>query len=474
MVTEAADVATARVAGGWGCSRIGVRAPRMNSRGELVVTRVAEGDTGAATLGVLIVDGQPAALVTWVAQQMSAQRDAFIDALVLVTRAEIRSLDHDARMVDLLTASITENVVAAIHFLEHGSAEQDVEAPSAALVYACALAQRDVPLSALIRAYRIGHNRFVDQAIAVLATHPSQAESLSAAALFVHRSALWIDRICDQVGQAYERERDRWVSSRSGLRQHWVTQVLEGGPVDIGRAEDAVNYRFDRWHVGAVMWADDHVAARDVGALLDDAHAVIGDRLKALGPALMVPTDEREARLWWPVTDHGVDCGDAVTAALLDAGMAVRLAFGTPGWGVDGFRRTLQEAERAHVVAQAGAAGDPTRRVVPYAAVAPVALMAGHPAELRRFVGAVLGELATDDERNGWLRDTLREFLARNRSYAATAEALFLHRNTIQYRVAQALDKCGATLDDPDFVVQIQIALMACRWLGRSVLTVEP
>lgn len=414
-----------------------------------------------------MADAQPGASVTWLAQRMSAQRDAFINALVSATRAQIRSLDHDARMVDLLTASITENVIAAIHFLEHGREEGEVEAPSAAFVYARALAQRDVPLSALIRAYRIGHNRFVDEAIAVLATHGSQAESLAAAAEFVHRSALWIDRICDQVGQAYERERDRWVSSRGGLRQHWVTQVLDGSPVDIGRAEDALEYRFDRWHVGAVMWADDHVTASDLGALVDDVRAVVGDQLQALGPALMVPTDEREARLWWPVAD------DAVADVVVEAGTPVRLAFGTAGRGVDGFRRTWQEAARAQLVAQAGG-GDPARRVVAYAAVAPVALMADHPAELRRFVGAVLGELATDDERNGWLRDTLREFLARNRSYAATAEAMFLHRNTIQYRVTQALDKCGATLDDPDVVVQVQIALLACRWLGRSVLTVAP
>jgi DNA-binding PucR family transcriptional regulator len=405
---------------------------------------------------------------------MSARRDAFIDALVVATRTQIRSLDHDARMVDLLTASITENVVAAIHFVEHGGAEEDVEAPSAALVYARALAQRDVPLSALIRAYRIGHNRFVDEAMSVLATHESPTESLSAAAELVHQSALWIDHICDQVGRAYERERDRWVSSRSGLRQHWVTQVLEGGPVDIGRAEDALRYRFDRWHVGAVIWADGDVPARDLGALVDDARAVVAEQLKALGPALLVPTDEREARLWWPVAGPAVQGGDDVAKALIEAGVAARLAFGTPGHGVDGFRRTVQEAQRAYLVAQAGPVGDPSRRVVSYAAVAPVALMVDHRAELRRFVGAVLGELATDDERNGWLRDTLREFLARNRSYAATAEALFLHRNTIQYRVAQALDKCGSSLDDPDFVVQVQIALLVCRWLGSWVLTAEP
>jgi DNA-binding PucR family transcriptional regulator len=34
----------------------------------------------------------------------------------------------------------------------------------------------------------------------------------------------------------------------------------------------------------------------------------------------------------------------------------------------------------------------------------------------------------------------LREFLSRNRIYVATADAMLLHRNTIQYRMAQAME----------------------------------
>jgi hypothetical protein len=47
---------------------------------------------------------------------------------------------------------------------------------------------------------------------------------------------------------------------------------------------------------------------------------------------------------------------------------------------------------------------------------------------LRRFTGDVLGDLGIDDERSQWLRDTLREFLARNRSYVATADAMYRRR----------------------------------------------
>jgi len=146
----------------------------------------------------------------------------------------------------------------------------------------------------------------------------------------------------------------------------------------------------------------------------------------------------------------------------------VRLAVGAPGEGLEGFRRTLRRAELSRAVALAG--GERSASVVFYQEVAPVALMAEDFGELQLLVSRVLGDLAVDNERNGWLRETLREFLARNRSFAATAEAMFLHRNTIQYRVAQAMELCGHSFDDPDAMLDVQIALMVCRWMGSAVL----
>jgi DNA-binding PucR family transcriptional regulator len=96
--------------------------------------------------------------------------------------------------------------------------------------------------------------------------------------------------------------------------------------------------------------------------------------------------------------------------------------------------------------------------------------MASDMDELRRFIADALGELAVDDERNKWLRKTLREFLARNRSYVATADATILHRNTIQYRVAQAMELCGPSFDDPHTVFKVQMALEVCRWMAPGVL----
>jgi DNA-binding PucR family transcriptional regulator len=70
--------------------------------------------------------------------------------------------------------------------------------------------------------------------------------------------------------------------------------------------------------------------------------------------------------------------------------------------------------------------------------------MAGDVDEFRRFVTEVPGDLGVDHERNEWLPDTLREFLACNHSFVATADAMILYRNTIQYRVVDVIELCCA------------------------------
>jgi DNA-binding PucR family transcriptional regulator len=201
--------------------------------------------------------------------------------------------------------------------------------------------------------------------------------------------------------------------------------------------------------------------------LFDQVMALLATELGAVARP-MVPTDEREARMWFSVRANAVLDAARVRTALESSGLRVRLAAGDAEEGLDGFRLSLLQAERVKAVALAGTRR--SERVVVYGDLAPLALMAGDLDGMRRFAVRVLGELATDCDRNDRLRETLREFLARNRSYAATAEALFLHRNTIQYRVAQALESCGHNLDDPEAVLNVQLALLVCRWLSPAVL----
>ena len=235
-----------------------------------------------------------------------------------------------------------------------------------------------------------------------------------------------------------------------------------------------MRYRLDAKHVAAVVWADTAVPAGDVVSLFDQVRCLLalelGPEFGPAGSSLMVPTDEREARLW--ISVGRVPDPLRLRAAFESAGIRARLACGRAGDGLRGFRASLKQAELVKTVAFAGG-GRPGARVVFYDDVAPVALMAGDVDALRHFVIEVLGDLSVADERNEWLRETLREFLARNRSYVATAEAMILHRNTIQYRVTQAMELCGQSFDDPDAVFKVQVALEACRWMAPAVLRAQ-
>src|SRR5262249_19298062 len=164
-----------------------------------------------------------------IARQMNMLRDDFIPELFDTMQAEIRGLSHDARMLDLWKASLTESFDAGIDFLERGMPEHLPEAPAAALAYARAAAQRDVPLSALVRAHRIGHARFLEVAMGFVSLL-EPAQRVPTITDLVNRAHRFIDLVADQLTIAYEQEHDRWVSRRGGLEQRWVSEVLAGGP----------------------------------------------------------------------------------------------------------------------------------------------------------------------------------------------------------------------------------------------------
>jgi len=135
---------------------------------------------------------------------------------------------------------------------------------------------------------------------------------------------------------------------------------------------------------------------------------------------------------------------------------------------VEGFRRTYRQALSAQSVALAAR---PTRiRVTHFVDVAPVAMMCNDMESAREWVGETLGPLAIDSERHERLRETARVFLLTGGSYTATADQLFLHRNTAQYRVQKAEELRGRPLREGR--LDVELALLACHWLGTAVLQV--
>ena len=113
---------------------------------------------------------------------------------------EIPLLRSDKQLLTLLDASVRENVATLLHVLEHGIDLENVHVPVAAAEYARRLAQRGIPIVALLRAYRIGSTRFQDWCLEELGRRTDDASVVSAAGLRIADvTAAYIDRVSEQI-----------------------------------------------------------------------------------------------------------------------------------------------------------------------------------------------------------------------------------------------------------------------------------
>jgi hypothetical protein len=69
---------------------------------------------------------------------------------------EIPQLREDKPVLALLASSVDSNVETCLQIMRHQIDLSAVQAPAAAVEYARRLAQRGTPLTALLRAYRVG------------------------------------------------------------------------------------------------------------------------------------------------------------------------------------------------------------------------------------------------------------------------------------------------------------------------------
>src|SRR5258707_3095345 len=137
------------------------------------------------------------------------------DIYGLIVR-EIPLLRSDKQVLALLEASVAENVATLLHVLEHGIDLENVHVPVAAAEYARRLAQRRIPIVALLRAYRIGSTRFQDWCLEELGRRTDDGSGVSAAGLRIADvTAAYIDRVSEQLVLGYEAERENWLLNLS-------------------------------------------------------------------------------------------------------------------------------------------------------------------------------------------------------------------------------------------------------------------
>jgi PucR family transcriptional regulator, purine catabolism regulatory protein len=135
------------------------------------------------------------------------------------------------------------------------------------------------------------------------------------------------------------------------------------------------------------------------------------------------------------------------------------VGIGRVGCGVAGIRKSFREAEHALSIAQRLLGGNRSTAFDELRVYRLLFPLAG-TGELRSFYEETLGSLVEyDAKHSGELVKTVEVFFANDGNLQRAADALFLHRNTLAYRLERIEDISGLSLHDPEDRLCLQLAL---------------
>ena len=373
------------------------------------------------------------------------------------TIPELAATEDGELMTDLL-ASAEANLRQVLWVLKRGAGVDEVRLPPEAAAFMRANVRRGIPLPAELRAYRLGHAWLWDRwarALQERIADPDEllaAQETSSACIFAY-----IDRVSDELVEEYGTERERMMRGAAQLRAETVRAILAREPLDEETLPGRLGYDVRRTHVAMRVSSGTSEIRGLERAALEAAAAL------APGEPLVVPSGAASLDVW----AGSYEPLDTRALERYEPPEGVRVAFGRPGRGLDGFRRSHREAVQAARVASLAGSGDGA--VVDYAQVELVSLLACDLPRAREFVASRLGPLAAPGEPTQRLRETLRVFLAMGGRSARAAKELYVHQNTVAYRIKRAEELLGRRVtEDP---VELICALTLADTLGPAVLS---
>ena len=382
---------------------------------------------------------------------------------------EIRSLDVDRAFIDLLRASVDANTKTITHILINDIPIERLQPTTAAVEYALRLAQRDIPANSLVRAYNVGKDDFIGEIFPDVQALDCSAEDKFA--VLQHMSSVvgrYIDWISQYVFEVYEKERERWISTQGNVRASLIHDVLGRRTVTAREFERETGYRLGGHHIGMIVWSTRTDPAPDELRMLAQVVSKMAVAARCSGPPLVTAVDRETAWVWLPFVARPSGLDMQEMQRIVGQARSCRASLGLSGVGVDGFRRTHDQAQAARrVVVTSGE----TTPVISFGdeGVAITSLLANDMESTSSWVAEVLGHLAVDNEQMRSLRETLRVFFLTGESYTDTAAIMKLHRNTVKYRIAKALEQGETVISSKR--IDLAVALNVCHFLGPAVLT---
>ncbi|WP_406280305.1 helix-turn-helix domain-containing protein [Nocardia sp. NBC_00881] len=407
--------------------------------------------------------------IAHIGRELKSREREITEGMTALMAREIDHLDDDPQLVEMLEASVHGNVATVIHVLINDIPVDHLQPTTAAVEYARRLAQRDVPSNSLVRAYHMGQHAMLRICHDEIAGRGLPAPlTLAVIKRLTEIIYSYVDWITLYVFDAYEAERTRWMNARGSVRSATLHAVLSADRPDTSTFETETGYRLMQTHLALILWRPGPEQPSTLN-MLDTQARAIAKALHTNGPPIVTAIDRRTVWAWLPFGRCHPATDTTKLRAVVDLTDGTRLAVGLPSHGLEGFRRSHQQAGAAYFIATVPGASSP-HPVIGFGdpGVAAVSLLAKDLGSTRAWVREVLGELAEDTDQAATLRLTLSTYYAKGESHVHTAQSLTVHRNTVKYRITKAIAATSSAA--PSDKLDIALALQVCRLLGAGVL----
>ncbi|MHA7665710.1 PucR family transcriptional regulator [Mycolicibacterium sp. HS_4_1] len=316
------------------------------------------------------------------------------------------------------------------------------------------LVRRGLNEAVVVEAYRLAQNVALRAWMHTVFRLTSDAQEMRELFDVSERSITWfLGETISAIHEQMRVERANLTSGTHAERRETVMLILDGARLGAGQAEMRLGYELGHSHTAAIIWGDE--ANADLSDLDQAAELLINTVHGQRSLSVLAGADTR----WvWLPGDDGPDLSD-ISAAMRQL-PGVRIAVGSTAPGIDGFRRSHFDAiSTQRAMTRIGLA----KQVASFSDIRFIALFTADPDQANQFIKHTLGDFESADPE---LHQTVLAYINEQCNASRTASRLFIHRNTLVRRLAEA----GELLPQPleGATVHVALALEALRWRGAT------
>lgn len=348
--------------------------------------------------------------------------------------ARVPPVLDDPLLVEDLDASTRAHWIGFLDMLTQP--EPTLIFPEPAAEFARSVARRGHELGVLLKVYRAGNLVLWEHFTEVIDDLPADGPTRDETLVFLWtRGGAWLDESIERITEIYYEVQAQALETRFAGKMDTVRALLEGHP-PADDASGSLRHALNQWQTAFVVWVQP--GTKDAPNVMQDAARAFANTLGA-PPPMTIPRSSRD--LWcWAATSTAPKLATALESLDRDEHPDVQIAIGMPARGAAGFRTSIQEARDVQRVIML--VPEPPR-IVRYDEVELLCLAHAESESFRRMVLRELGPLAGAASGIEHTRETLLCYLTNGSNVEAVASELFVHRNTVRYRLNRAEELMG-------------------------------